>query len=181
MARIKSTNPQVLIAWATGTPFGTLLHGIRDIGIDVPIGAGSGNLLNAQLESYGALMPKETYFPGVALLSPQSVRPGPIHDAQEVFLKAYSRAGLQPDFLGTLIWDPAMIIFDALNARGPDASAEQIRAYIAGLHSWVGVNGVYDFRDGSQRGIGVNTCVIDRWDAIKERIVAASRPGGYLH
>jgi branched-chain amino acid transport system substrate-binding protein len=181
MARIKSANPQVLIAWATGSPFGTLLHGIRDIGIDVPIGAGSGNLLNAQLESYGALMPKETYFPGVALLSPQSVRPGPIHDAQEVFLKAYSRAGLQPDFLGTLIWDPAMILFDALNARGPDASAEQIRAYIAGLHSWVGVNGVYDFRDGSQRGIGVNTCVIDRWDTTKERIEAASRPGGYLH
>jgi len=181
MVRIKDAKPQVVIAWATGTPFGTLLHGIRDIGIDLPIGAGSGNLVYAQLQSYGSLMPKETYFPGVALLSPSAVRPGPIHDAQAVFLQAYARAGVRPEFLSTLAWDPVMILFDALKTLGPDATADQLRAYIAGLHSWVGINGVYDFRDGSQRGIGVNTCVIDRWDAPRAQIVAASRPGGLLH
>jgi branched-chain amino acid transport system substrate-binding protein len=181
MAHIKSLNPQVVIAWATGAPFGTLLHGLRDTGIELPIGAGSGNLVYAQLQSYGSLMPKETYFPGVALLSPSSVLPGPIHDAQAAFLKLYASNGERPEFLSTLAWDPVMIVFDALKALGPDATAEQLRAHIAGLHSWVGINGVYDFRDGAQRGIGQNTCVIDRWDAAAGRIVAASRPGGYLH
>ena len=36
MAHIKASNPQVLIAWAAGTPAGTLLHGAYDAGLDVP-------------------------------------------------------------------------------------------------------------------------------------------------
>jgi len=39
---------------------------------------------------------------------------------------------------------------------------------------------VYDFRDGSQRGIGQNAYVIDRWGPDLGDFVAASRTGGRL-
>ncbi len=73
-----------------------------------------------------------------------------------------------------------MILVGALRKFGAHATATQIRDYVVGLHSWVGINGVYDFRDGSQRGLGQNAYVIDRWDADLDDFVAASRTGGRL-
>ena len=181
MARIKAANPEALIAWANGTPFGTLLRGIQDSGLNVPIGASSGNLIYGLLKQFSPLLPKEIYFPGAAALSPEKVPPGPIRDNMQAgYVKALRAAGARPEMMSTLVWDPLMIYVDALKKLGPDASAEQIRKYIADLHSWVGINGIYDFRDGSQRGIGQITCVIDTYDAAKDQIIAVSRPGGYL-
>ena len=180
IARVKNAAPQAVIAWAIGAPFGTLLHGLRDSGLELPIGAASGDLVVPLLKALAPVMPKEIYFPGAAALSPAAVRPGPIHDALTNFSALYARRNATPEFLSTLVWDPTQIVFEALQAVGPDATAAQLRAYIAALHSWVGINGVYDFRDGSQRGIGPNTCVIDRWVPSESRFVAVSRPGGYL-
>jgi hypothetical protein len=53
-----------------------------------------------------------------------------------------------------------------------------VRDYIEHLHGWVGVNGVYDFADGSQRGIGENACVILRYQ--NGEFITASRPAGKL-
>jgi hypothetical protein len=36
-----------------------------------------------------------------------------------------------------------------------------------------------DFRDGQQRGLGVNAALVVRWSSEKHDFVAASRPGGY--
>jgi hypothetical protein len=48
------------------------------------------------------------------------------------------------------------------------------------LHGWAGINGIYDFRDGAQRGIGQRALVIDRWDKVNGEFIPVSRPGGYL-
>jgi ABC-type branched-subunit amino acid transport system substrate-binding protein len=37
MSRIKAVNPDVLLTFTVGTPFGTLLKGIHDAGLDIPI------------------------------------------------------------------------------------------------------------------------------------------------
>ena len=55
-----------------------------------------------------------------------------------------------------------------------------MRQYLANLHGWVGVEGIYDFRDGLQRGVGINALVVDVWDRDKEAFIPVSRPGGYL-
>jgi len=47
--RIKAANPQVLIAWTSGTAFVTLLRGIRDAGLDIPVGGGNANMIYAQM------------------------------------------------------------------------------------------------------------------------------------
>ena len=178
MARIKSLKPQALIAWTTGTAFGTLLHGINDAGLDIPIAGGNGNMSQLQLSGYQSFAPKQLYFPGVAVITGGTSQPGPTRDAQQVFASAMKAAGLRPDFSSQSPWDATMIVIDALRHLGPDASAASLRDYIENLHGWHGLYGEYDFRTKDQRGIGPNAIVIDRWDAAKSEFIAASLPGG---
>jgi ABC-type branched-subunit amino acid transport system substrate-binding protein len=47
--------------------------------------------------------------------------------------------------------DVGLVVADALRHVGPNATAEQIRNYIEGLHGLSGAAATFDFRDGSQR------------------------------
>jgi branched-chain amino acid transport system substrate-binding protein len=178
--RIKASQPQVLMTLATGSPWGTIMRGVSDAGLTMPIGGGNGNLLITQLDQYKAFIPAEMYFAGNLAIAPESIGKGPIQDAQAVYFKAMKDAGIKSD-LGYIIgWDPAMILVSALRALGTNATAQQYRDYITNLHGWVGILGVYDFRDGMQRGIGQQSQIMDRWDKTKSEFTAVSRPAGYL-
>ena len=61
---------------------------------------------------------------------------------------------------------------------GTDATPDAIRAYIEGLHGWAGINGLYDFRDGSQRGLAENTAIVIRWNGANATFEGVSKPGG---
>jgi len=61
---------------------------------------------------------------------------------------------------------------------GPNATAAQLHAYIEDLHGYTGITGTYDFRDGSQRGLGVDSTLIMRWDPEKSGFVSVSKGGG---
>ena len=100
--------------------------------------------------------------------------------AQKAYYAAFKSINIKPDFLNSQIWDPAMIVLDAYRAAGPNATPAQLQDYIQHLHGWVGITGVYDFRDGSQRGVGIGTGIIARWDAQKNDFVAMTRLGGAL-
>ena len=178
IARIQSMHPDALIAWSTGTPFGTLLHGINDAGLDIPVLGGNGNLTYPQLAQYKAFTPKQMYFPSPRFFAREQVGPGPIRDAQDLFFKSFAAVGVKPDVSHSFSWDPALIVVDALRHTGLDASPEAIRAYIEGLHSWVGINGVYDFRDGSQRGLSENAAIIIKWNASNATFAGVTKPGG---
>ena len=52
--------------------------------------------------------------------------------------------------------------------------------FILGQRRWAGVNGIYDYSGGNQRGLGASQLVIDRWDAAKNAFVLVSKPGGGL-
>ena len=178
MARIKGTSPQVLVTWSTGTPFGTLLHGIIDAGIEVPVSSTSANELRGQMSAYTEILPKELYFPGPLAITPPAGVRGPVRNAQDLYFRTFHAMGVNPDLAHALIWDPALILVDALRHLGPAASAVQIRDYILALRNWPGINGIYDFTTGDQRGIGVNAVAVQRWDAAKNDWVQVSRPGG---
>jgi hypothetical protein len=53
-----------------------------------------------------------------------------------------------------------------------------MRAYLSDLHGFAGANGVYDFRDGSQRGLTEANAIMVRWDAGRDTWVAISKFGG---
>ena len=68
---------------------------------------------------------------------------------------------LSPEQLGT---SPIRRAIDEC-ALGTNATATQVRDYIANLHDFVGMNGIYDFRIGDQHGVTSASLVVTRWDA----------------
>jgi branched-chain amino acid transport system substrate-binding protein len=176
--RIKASGAQAMIGWSAGTATGTLLRGLHDAGIEIPVSCGNGNMIYAQLAQYASFLPKELYFPGRRSLVLDPTAPRAVHDAQVAYFNAFKAAGERPNIASTLAWDPALLVIDAFKKIGTDATAEQLNDYIQHLNGWAGINGVYDFRDGSQRGIGIDGVVVDRWDAAKDDFVPVSKPGG---
>ncbi len=178
ISRIKNANPQTLVIWTAGTGLGVALHGVHDVDLDVPIMAGNGNMVRAQLGGYDGFLPKTLLFPGILGMTPLATSPAAVKAAQAQYFGAYTKAGLKPDLPGALSWDPTHLLFDAYAALGWSATAEQLRAWIVSQHAWPGVNGVYDFAKYPQRGIGVDSCVIDSWNASTHDFVAVSGAGG---
>jgi branched-chain amino acid transport system substrate-binding protein len=178
IARIAAAHPDAVVAWSTGTPFGTLLHGIYDAGLDLPVLGGNGNLTYPQLAQYASFTPKQMFFPSPRFFAREQVGPGPIRDAQNLFFSSFAAVGVKPDVAHSFSWDPALLVVDALEHVGLDASPDAVRTYLENLHGFVGINGLYDFRDGSQRGLGENTAVIVRWDAVHATFAGMSKPGG---
>jgi branched-chain amino acid transport system substrate-binding protein len=180
MARIKAAAPDILMTWTVGTGLGIVLHGIADSGITTPVSGCSCNMILAQLNSLASIMPKEIYFPAVRGLVEGAVAKGPLRDAQSFYFATIRSAGLPADMTSNIPWDPALLIVDSLRHVGPDASAAQIRDYLANSHGYVGINALYDFRDRSNRGIGENGAAIVRWDATAQKFIVVSKAGGHI-
>ena len=179
-ARLKNENPQAILALTTGTPLGTVLHGLHDGGVALPVITNNPNMTYAQMSDYQSFLPSELYFPTLRVLVPEGTLKGPIHDKEVEYLNAFKAIGVRPDFGDASFWDPTMMIVGALRKFGPAATAQQIRDYILGLHGWIGANGVYDFSSGDQRGITQNSIVMAQWVPQKTKWVQVSRPRGVL-
>jgi branched-chain amino acid transport system substrate-binding protein len=180
MARIKAANPQALLTFSVGSGFGTEIHGIVDSGLDVPVYASNGDMIPEQLDGYKGFMPRELLFSAVLAFDRSGLANGPVKDAINVFYATYKAAGLTPNFPNTLSWDPAMIVLDAYRHLGDGATAAQFRTYINALHGFAGINGIYDFRDGTQHGIGENGVVLVRYNPTSDTFSAVSKRSGHL-
>jgi branched-chain amino acid transport system substrate-binding protein len=178
VTRVQASAPDVFIAWTTGTPFGLILKQLTQSGLEVPVLSNSGNAITDQMNQYLTILPKQLYFSSMVGLGITVIRPGPILDALKQFNGALKARGVIPDNGYIFAWDPAMIFIDALRHVGPDATAVQVRDYIEGLHGFAGINGLYDFRDGSQRGLGINTEMVVKFDPVSKRWIPVTRPGG---
>ena len=178
MAHIKASAPQVLIVWSTGTPFGTVLRGVQEAGLDVPVLSGSGNLLYGELKQFEHLMPQELIFPGNPYLVPDAITDRAVADAVRVMYAELAALGAKPDQGHNSVWDAALLVVAALKKLGPAATTDQVRDYLAHVHDWAGIDGRYDFRGVPQRGLGRDFVVMVRWDEKKGTFNALSKPGG---
>ncbi len=181
IARLKASGAQLVIAWVTGTPFGTVLKGAVEGALDVPILTNAGNLSAVQMTQYAAFVPKNLYFTAFRFLRYKQAGPGPVRDADREFYAALAAVGVpNPDGTYSSCWDATNIAVDALRHVGPNPTADAVRSYIANLHGFPGINGIMDFRDGQQRGYKDNAGLIAQWDAPTKTFVPVSLPGGYL-
>ena len=178
VAHIKASGAQALIAWSTGTPVATILRGLVDAGVDLPVVTTAGNLTYAQMKAYASFLPKEIYFPTVVAFAPEQLPNGPVKRKINEYLNAFKSVGMRPDVGYETPWDPTLLVIDAYKKLGLSATAEQIREYLSTLRGWVGINGQYDFQTVPQRGIGVNNVMLVRWDPTKDTWVGVSSPGG---
>jgi branched-chain amino acid transport system substrate-binding protein len=178
--RIKSANPQVLIAWSTGAPIGTVFKALIQAGADFPVATTNGNQTYAQMAQYKDFLPKQLYIPtsifirheGMFTLQPE------VEEQQRRFYAAFAAANQRPDNMAALAWDPALLVVSALSALGPNATAKQVREYLAGQTNFAGINGIYDFKAVPQRGLTVRNALVSKWDPAAETWVAVSGPSG---
>lgn len=178
MQRIKASGAQAIIAWTVGTPFGTVLRGMTDAALDIPVLTNSGNIVRAQMAQYASFAPRTMLFTGVRALAHDIARSGPVKTSQDAFFSAMRAAHIKPDIGQNIAWDATMLVIDALRHVGTQATAKELHDYLEALHGYAGINGIIDFRDGSQRGLTGNSAVIVQWSPAKSDWFPVSQPGG---
>ena len=178
MARIATGRPQAVWAAVNGTSLGAVLHAMRDAGLDVPVYTNYSNMTYDLMAQFAALLPREVLFSAPIGMIPGTVATGPVHDAQQTIAAALKRRNVHETAGHNAIWDAAMLTVDAYRKLGVRATAQQIHDELESLHGWAGINGVYDFRSGNQRGIGQRSIVVYHWDVGRGDFTAVSRPAG---
>ena len=179
LSRLRAAGADAVFVGTTGTGYGTVLHGISDLGWDVPTMTNAGNIIREQIDQYKNFLPKQVYFTGARFMSHAITSSGPVRDAQTLFYNALRVEGVaKPDFGSSPIWDQAWVVVSALRKFGPTMTATQLHDYMENLHGFAGINGILDFRDGRQRGLGLNATLIVRWDGAQNDWVPVSEPGG---
>jgi branched-chain amino acid transport system substrate-binding protein len=179
IARIKAANPQVIIAWTTGTPTGTVLRALHDAGLDLPVLLNAGNIVRAQLRGYASFAPSQLFLPGLRFMAPNLVRSGPLKQAQQEFFAGLAAAGIPTaEVSHTFGWDPGRVVINVLRHLPPNPTAMQVRDAIEQTHGISGINSLLDYRDGSQRGVPITAVVVIRWNGAKETFEPVSQPGG---
>jgi branched-chain amino acid transport system substrate-binding protein len=176
--RIKASGAQAIVAGVTGTPAATVFKGMVQAGLDIPIAPTSGNEVFAQLDQWVGFLPKglvigSSVFPehdGVWKLDPR------VETAQHEMYAALKEHGQKADNIAATCWDAGLIVIAALKALGPDATAEQMRSYIANLTDFAGIDGIYDFKANPERGLGPANAIVVRYDA--KAWVWLTQPGG---
>ena len=179
VARIRASGAQVIVAWVNGSPFGTVIRSLKDAALSLPMVAGTGNLSYKELQSFADYIPQTMFFTWTAVpASDQPIPNGPLKAAQTAYFTTMKAQGIRPDYGHAGSWDTGLVAVAALRAVGPDATPEQMRAYVNNIHGLAGVQAVFDFRSGDMRGIPIDAARLLQWDNAKESWHVASGPGG---
>ncbi len=182
MEQIRAASPQAVIVWSTGTPVGTMLRGLIQAGIDLPVGTTGGNMTFAQMKLLAAVLPKEFYFPSAEWPvgnDPRITLDPAVVAKQKEYYAAFAAAGLKPDEGSILGWDPGIILVDALRTLPPGANATQLRDYL--LHQTkAGAASTASTITWKvpQRGLSIDDVVITAWDAGAGTWRLMSQPAG---
>lgn len=178
VARVKASGAQVIITPASGPAFATLLRGLNDAGVHLPVLTSAANEQPEQLKQYAAFMPSDVYFNGMLYYARNTIRPGPLRDAIDEFYAAFKAAGAKPTPDSGQAWDPALIVLSGLRKLGTSTTPDKLRDYILNLHSFAGSSGYYDFRSRDQHGLDDSDVIYVKWDPKIADFVNASRRGG---
>jgi branched-chain amino acid transport system substrate-binding protein len=176
--RLKAANPQAIVVWTTGTPFGTVLRAIQEVGLDLPVVSTNGNITYGQMKQYKQFLPKDLWFPGAAFLDPVRLEDKGVIAVVKTFNDGIAAQGGKPDWGNNNCYDGARLFVEALKKFGPNATPAQVRDYVASVQNWPGINGRYDFVKEPQRGLGDSSVVMVRWNNVTESWTALSKPGG---
>jgi branched-chain amino acid transport system substrate-binding protein len=180
LERIKGAQPEAFMAWTAGTPLATVLKGIIQVGLDLPVAVNNANMIYAQMNQYQSFLPKRLYIAAPEWLPHDASLhlDAKVEAAQQEFYSTFKNASLKPDLAQVSTWDPMLIVVTALRTLGPDATSAQIRDYIAHLKGYAGINGLYDFEKYPQRGLSEDNVVVTRWSTAANTWQVVSKPTG---
>jgi branched-chain amino acid transport system substrate-binding protein len=177
IARMQAAAPDLVITFANGSAFATVMRGLLNGGLNVPVEASAANMNYDQLAQLNDVLPKDLLFNGFRYQESGNVQ-GPLRQKIDDFYAAFRAAGIRPSPLHLFAWDPADVVVYALRQLGPDATATQLHDFLETLHGFVGLNGVYDFRRGNQHGLSDSAVIMVRWNPKTTQFEQVSDPGG---
>jgi branched-chain amino acid transport system substrate-binding protein len=178
--RIKASGAQAMIAWTTGAPAATVFNGMAQAGLDIPVAPTSGNQTFSAMDQWKNFLPKHlilasALYPehdGVLQLDPR------IEKAQHDMYAVLKEHHLRADNMIATSWDAGLIVVAGLRKFGPNASADQLKDFIANLTDFPGVDGIYDFKQYPERGLGPESSTVTTYDPKTDSWVWLSKPGG---
>jgi branched-chain amino acid transport system substrate-binding protein len=180
LTRIKASGAQAIIAWTSGTPFGTVLRGVRDTGVGLPVVTTPANLVYKQLDQYKSVMPDSpVWIPGIPSVVPNAIADRGVRRTIDQFYDAMKAQGVpKPDVAASIAWDVGRIVVEGYRRTGFDATPAQMRDFLNNTRGWSNVLGVYDYKNSPQRGAQPQWLLMVRWDANDSKFVAVSKLGG---
>jgi branched-chain amino acid transport system substrate-binding protein len=164
LAKIRQGNPDVFLAWGSGSIVGTVYRSMKDVGFEVPVAASNASMLFQQLDQWKDILPKDDYMYSLMFPAGEVVPKGPQKDAIATMYREFGAMNLKPDLGAGNSWDPVMLVVTALRGLPENATAAQLHDAMLKIHGYAGVNGIYDFRDGNQRGLGAESFIVVRWE-----------------
>jgi len=146
---------------------------------NVPMATSDGNMTYQQMKNYASFLPEQLYIPaGQYVIRDPPLVPPAVAEEQAEFYRVFDGAAVKPDEPSELAWQPAMIVIHALRTLGTNASAEQIRNFIANLQNYPSIDGMLNFKTVPQRGLSVDNAVMTLWSKQKQVWQVVSKPGG---
>jgi branched-chain amino acid transport system substrate-binding protein len=156
-----------------------VFRALKEAAVDAPVLMSYGNAVNVLMtQQWASFLPANLYISAQANLAPQQVTDAAVKAALAPYFDTLARIAQKPDVVSGGSWDAVLLVATALRKLGPNATAPQIREFLANTRNWAGINGRYDFKAIPQRGIGRNVMYVSRWDATKVAWLAVSRAGG---
>ena len=177
IANIKAANPDVVIIWANGTAFGTVLRTLKDAGLDLPTVTTGANLNQTLMRQFNALAPRTLLFNGSLYFGGNALRSGPLRSRIDDFYAAFKEMGKVPTPSAGFAWDPLLIVTEALKTLGTTATAPQLAEYLNHLHGFPGISGIYNFRD-DHHGLTDSSVTMVKWNSATQTFATVSRGGG---
>lgn len=178
IARMADAKPDAIFAWTTGSPFTTVLRGVTEAGLKIPIATSTGNMSYQQMTLLSQFDTSDLYAVAFRYFDWEHLPGGAARPVLATFLQAYNDAHVKPDVQPGLVWDAGLLVVAALRSLGPNPTAAEIKHYIDGQKGFVGIDGTYDFTAVPQRGIDDRAAVMTKWDGSAQRWVVVSKPGG---
>jgi branched-chain amino acid transport system substrate-binding protein len=180
LSHIQSAKPDFIYVSASGTPFQTLLRGMRDLGLKTPVITSIANMHEEFLMPFIGGLPDGVYFNGPIYWGMDAQNAGPMKTALGEYTQAHKEAGTPVTAEDAYGWDSGKLVIDALRKLGPATTADQLRRYLLGLHGFYGIYGQYDFRRGDQHGLTEDSSIIIKFNPDRRTFDVASGPGGAL-
>jgi branched-chain amino acid transport system substrate-binding protein len=179
IATVAGAKPQALIAWTTGTALATILKGVVQAGLDIPVATTNGNMSVRQLSQYADFAPNEFYIPAPYFPPHDGVKLDPrVEKEQQDMYKVMAARKLPVDMQTTNGWDPTLMVVAALRKLGTDVKPAALRQYLAGQTDFAGTSGIYNFKAVPQRGLTEADAVVTRWNGAAKRFDWVAKPGG---
>jgi branched-chain amino acid transport system substrate-binding protein len=162
LTKVKSSNPQALLAWTIGPAGSIIAKNKAQLGIDLPLFQCHGLPDPKYIELAGAASEGDRMPATKLMVADELSDSDPQKPIIQEFIKLYKEKGYDKQFpINThsgYAWDAIMIVANAIKKVGTDAEA--LRAEIEATKNYVGISGTYNISAEDHNGLDVNSMVM---------------------